>query len=798
VKVEDFLQRLKHVRNNGKGWTALCPAHDDHNPSLSINVTEDATVLLKCHRGCAIEAVLAALGLAVSDLFPPRQASGRPKGDSSRMVSKKPKVYATLEVALTAVEEQVKGRHIATWIYLRPDGTQHFCVARFNLPGAEPDEKSKKVFRPLHSTGHGWVIGDPPGPLSLYRLAELTGAPRVFVLEGEKATEAARSLGLVATTSAHGADSAKKTDWSPLRGREVIFLPDRDSAGKEYVHSVVALLSRLRPMPRVRIVELPDLPESGDIVEFIAQRKAGGMSPEDVRTEIEALVDQSPPIDIESNAMTPTPAVPFPLKELPEPLSTFVAQGAASMRCDPSFIALPLFAALASAIGNTRRIRLKRGWAEPSILWTTIVGTSGTLKSPALDLALRSIRKRQAETLRLYEAQLKSYEEALIQYQKNLAQWDSKSKHDCPEKPEKPVAPQMLVSDITVESLALLLKDAPRGLLLARDELSGWLGSFNQYKKGNADAAHWLEMHRAGFLKVDRKTGAVNHIFVPHAAVSIAGGIQPGTLARALTREFFENGLAARLLLAMPERPKREWTEDEVSADLELAVENIFEKLWSLELQHDENGEPQPVDLPLAPEAKKEWVDFYNAHADEQATLSEDLAAAWSKLEGYAARLALIIQLVRWASGDPKARFDAVDRESVIAGIALTRWFCQGATEERRETMDLLQLIRRRGSRITARDLQRSGRFEIADDAEAALEKLVEEGWGDWEDIPPGPKGGRASRVFVLTEHALENESDADASDITDTSPSSTHEVPSDSSVVSPVRKVEEEGEWTQ
>ncbi len=76
------------------------------------------------------------------------------------------------------------------------------------------------------------------------------------------------------------------------------------------------------------------------------------------------------------------PFTPFPLTALPEPARSFVKRGAQAIGCDPSFIALPLLAGLASAIGNSRRIQLKRTWEEPAIVWGVIVGDSGTLKSP--------------------------------------------------------------------------------------------------------------------------------------------------------------------------------------------------------------------------------------------------------------------------------------------------------------------------------------------------------------------------------------------------------------------------------
>src|SRR5207244_2361593 len=142
-----------------------------------------------------------------------------------------------------------------------------------------------------------------------------------------------------------------------------------------------------------------------------------------------------------------------------------------------------------------------------------------------------AVRQRQA-------AAITEYKEALAHYEQQ----------DPETRGEKPVCERYVVSDTTVEALAVVLQDAPRGLLLARDELGGWLNAMDAYKpKGKGgDVAHYLEMHRAGQLIVDRKSGPEKLVHVPRAAVSIVGTIQPETLRRALGREHFEDGLAAR------------------------------------------------------------------------------------------------------------------------------------------------------------------------------------------------------------------------------------------------------------
>ena len=69
VPVENLVSRLD-AKRSGNGWKAKCPAHDDQIPSLSINEGVDGRVLLKCHAGCDVDSICAALNIRTADLFP--------------------------------------------------------------------------------------------------------------------------------------------------------------------------------------------------------------------------------------------------------------------------------------------------------------------------------------------------------------------------------------------------------------------------------------------------------------------------------------------------------------------------------------------------------------------------------------------------------------------------------------------------------------------------------------------------------------------------------------------------------
>ena len=115
-------------------------------------------------------------------------------------------------------------------------------------------------------------------------------------------------------------------------------------------------------------------------------------------------------------------------------------------------------------------------------------------------------------------------------------------------------------------------------------------------------------------------------LFVKRAAVSVAGSIQPKALRRALGDEHFDNGLAARLLLASPPKMAKRWTEASIDIDTCKAVERVYGRLLALDFGVDENDSPAPIDVPLSPEAKGIWIDFYDQHAQVMESATGRLA----------------------------------------------------------------------------------------------------------------------------------------------------------------------------
>ncbi|MCA9074632.1 MAG: DUF3987 domain-containing protein [Planctomycetaceae bacterium] len=435
---------------------------------------------------------------------------------------------------------------------------------------------------------------------------------------------------------------------------------------------------------------------------------------------------------------------------------------ARSIGCDESFVALPVLTVCAGIIGNARRLRVKRSWFTPPILWTALVGDSGTQKSPPLRAVIKSLKERQQEQIRQHCSEMASFSDELANFKRELKAFENSGEGTRPTQPARPVCRRCLVSDTTIEALVPILQDNPRGVVLHRDELVGWIGGFDKYSKAgkaSADVAHWLSIYNGESLIVDRKIGEPRTLFVQSPAVSVCGGIQPGILTRALGDEHRENGLAARLLMAYPPRRAKRWTDDDVPEEQEQAFADIVERLAGLQPDLDRDGNETPVLVFLTDDARSAFIDYYNSTGDEQSGLTGDLAAAWSKLEEVAARLALVFHCIRGVMTDdvdPRK----CDLESMAAGIAVAEWFkaetvriqtllSESAVE--REIRSLAEWVRLRGGTARPSDLVSNRRdTRTVEEAEVMLQSLVSSGLGQWRNVPPGPHGGRPTREFVL------------------------------------------------
>jgi putative DNA primase/helicase len=220
---ENFLAKLRGVRREGSAWKALCPAHADKNPSLSIRQTDGKT-LIHCYAGCSSESVLAALGIEVRDLF----------------------------------ENDRDGRRIvAEYDYCDEKGQLLFQVVRF-----EPKEFRQR--RPDGRGGWHWNLNGVRRVL--YRLPEVLAAKSLLVCEGERDCETAAKMGIVATCNAGGAAKWRDEYSEPLRRKQVAIIADADEPGRKHAQQVATSL-----FLKAESLKVLELPGGKDLSEWLAR-----------------------------------------------------------------------------------------------------------------------------------------------------------------------------------------------------------------------------------------------------------------------------------------------------------------------------------------------------------------------------------------------------------------------------------------------------------------------------------------------------------------------------------------------
>lgn len=413
-------------------------------------------------------------------------------------------------------------------------------------------------------------------------------------------------------------------------------------------------------------------------------------------------------------------------------------------------------------------------WQVKPILWTAVIGESGTAKTPAFNLALQPVIERQAEAHQINRDAIERYDLESMAYESELKQWKKKASKseflpaDEPIKPESPNRITYCVSDVTVEALAPLFSENPRGFLLHRGEIAGWIGDFDKYKSGGggSDEQHFLSMYNASAIQVHRK-GTQKDIFVPQAALSITGGIQPGILKRVMSDRQKQSGFLARFLLAYPERKVKEFPGSDISESQLNGMKDLFACLGCLEPASTEGGATVPVSVPMSEAALNEYKAFFNDNALETSCLQDEYSAAWSKLEEIPIRLALIFHCVENTTAFQESR--KISAATMKAAIKVTEWFKKEVmrvyalfqvdlanSERDRLTEKRIAWIEKRGGVVTFREVQQGNRdLNSAVKTEAELEYLESQGYGKIVRNSSPESGGRGKREFHLISSTL-------------------------------------------
>jgi hypothetical protein len=263
---------------------------------------------------------------------------------------------------------------------------------------------------------------------------------------------------------------------------------------------------------------------------------------------------------------------------LPSSLRAWVEDVSERMQCPRDYPAAAALVGLAAVVGRRVGICPKRAddWLVIPNLWGAVIGRPGLLKTPALIEPLRPIHELELDAKRAFEDQLKEWEaDQLVNKEAAKLNADKikralKSGEDASALArqsiqgawaEKPERQRYITNDPTVEKLGEILAANPRGVLVFRDELTGFLRSMEREGR-ESDRSFYLESWsgtgRFTYDRIGRGT-----IDIESCCVSILSGIQPGPLASylegAVRGGTSDDGLIQRFQMMVYPDPPREW-----------------------------------------------------------------------------------------------------------------------------------------------------------------------------------------------------------------------------------------------
>ena len=389
-----------------------------------------------------------------------------------------------------------------------------------------------------------------------------------------------------------------------------------------------------------------------------------GIGVEDIKTEAEQLLKQGKEIQERKTNR-------FPVEVFPLPVQQVITATNENLNFPIDFIGASLLYAASVAVGNTHSVEVKKGFQQSAVLYIAIVARAGTTKSHPLSFAVQPIIEQDKRTYRQYEQQRQEYEQA--------SRLSKKERQDqAIDEPIKPVWQKFLLSDFTPEALAEVHKFNKRGIGVYVDELAGWFKNFNRYNKGS-EMEFWLSQWSGKPINIDRKTG--EPVFIPLPFISVAGTIQKGILNELAKDSRTQNGFIDRILFVIPDKIQKEyWSETDLAPVVSENWERIVSNLLSLSVSNDDTLNPRPEVLKFTPEAKKILFEWQKANTDQSNKAeSEALSGIFSKMDMYVLRLALILEMLRYACNESDKQ--AVSIEAVQGAVKLVEYFKNSAVK---------------------------------------------------------------------------------------------------------------------
>ncbi|MGY6278298.1 DUF3987 domain-containing protein [Methylomonas sp. MgM2] len=690
---------------------------------------------------------------------------------------------------------------VYAWTYRGTNGEELGAVGRYQHQGQKKD-----VVPFFRRRGADWVPGidaDPRPLFGLDRLATHDKAKAVFIVEGDPCAAALQSIGLCAVTTLGGSQAANKADWQPLSGFGAVYvLPDNDEPGEKYAATVAEVLANLERPPKVKIVRLPGLPESGDVVDWLKGWVSGwdGFGPidsalhEPLQAKLREVIASQTAQTVTSNPSAATrgtwaspgeirPKIPAVLAMTPElipaPFRDWLADVSHRMQTPADFPVISTIVIFSSVIGAGCGIRPKQrdGWEVIPNLWGACIGRpSVCLKSPSMKEALGILDRLQFVYGEMFEREKRGADfEGMVAgaVQKDLkARLDKEAKKSTMDSREldllraeymevleaseqQPTRRLFKTNETTIQSMTNLQAQNPRGLLVFRDELTGLLVKWDQ-ENGADERAYFLEGWNGNGTYTDVKI-ARGVTEAKQICISLLGGIQPDKLKAYLhqAQSGGNDGMIQRLQLAVwPDEPKN-WQLIDTAPNKEHKHRAfvILQKLAEMDFaEYGASYDPEHDDRPyyrFDEAGQAVFFDWLTELQTGKIPTEENplMVEHFGKFRSLMPSLALIFHLIDIADG--KARGPVSEQAALLAvdwceylESHARRIYAMAESPEQEAAVRLAGKIKAGNlpNPFTTRDIDRKGWHGLGKGApvKEALEILAYEGW--IVEQPPEPQ----------------------------------------------------------
>lgn len=324
-----------------------------------------------------------------------------------------------------------------------------------------------------------------------------------------------------------------------------------------------------------------------------------------------------------------------------------IVEDLASANCVPvDYVAHALLAIAGSLLSGRICIRPfpTVDWRERPILWVALVGHPSTRKTAALYAVFKPLTLLQSEIDEKLAGQKTAASEPQGSDAKSDAQDGSLRKtSEASETPAKKAHPRdrrLFVQDATMEAVCDVAADNPEGLLIVRDELSGFLETRDRYHSGSAP--FFIEGYQGGVFTVDRRSRE-EKLIIPSLSLSVLGTIQPDLVDPIFAGP--KDGCAARMLFIWPEPRRFEVPTD--YTDHSATLLQIYRKLNRVIFDRNALGPFGPREIVLTREAAERFASWNTDHEQQIEETGGHYGAFMGKAAGMVLRVALISEFLK-------------------------------------------------------------------------------------------------------------------------------------------------------